>query len=122
MVSRNMVEPEHKTGHMILKIVIDEQTYPVSVPDDIVMDGEDFFQRIDKDMDRGWQMSRDWVDCPDQQQRCQIVGDRILTALHNDNERMVVLLSAYILARVPGVQGIRIDTNGEMLESELLTE
>ena len=122
MVKRSMVEPEHKTGNMILNIVIDEQTYPVSVPDDIVMDGEDFFQRIDKDMDRGWQMSRDWVDCPDQQQRCQIVGDRILTALHNDNERMVVLLSAYILARVPGVQGIRIDTNGEMLESELLTE
>jgi hypothetical protein len=30
-------------------------------------------------------------------------------------------LSAYILARVPGAQGIRIDTNGEMLESELIT-
>jgi hypothetical protein len=46
----------------------------------------------------------------------------MLTAMHNNNERMMVLLSAYILARVPGVQGIRIDTNGEMLESELITD
>ena len=107
---------------MILKVVIDDQTYPVRVPEDIVRDGEDFFSTIDKDMDKGWQMSRDWVDNPDQLQRCQIIGDRMLTAMHNNNERMMVLLSAYILARVPGVQGIRIDTNGEMLESELITD
>jgi hypothetical protein len=42
--------------------------------------------------------------------------------MHNNNEKMMVLLSAYILARVPGVQGIRIDTNGEMLESELVLD
>ena len=107
---------------MILKVVIDEQTYPIRVPEDIVRDGEDFFSRIDKDMDMGWQMSRDWVDSPDQLQRCQIIEDKMLTAMHNNNERMMVLLSAYILARVPGVQGIRIDTNGEMLESELITD
>ena len=106
---------------MILKVVIDEQTYPIRVPDDIMRDGEDFFSRIDKDMDKGWQMSRDWVDSPDQLQRCQIIGDRMLTAMHNNNEKMMVLLSAYILARVPGALGIRIDTNGEMLESELIT-
>lgn len=107
---------------MILKVVIDDQTYPIRVPEDIVRDGEEFFSRIDADMDQGWQMSRDWVDRPDQLQRCQIVGDKMLTAMHNNNERLMVLLSAYILARVPGVQGIRIDTNGEMLESELITE
>jgi hypothetical protein len=107
---------------MILKVMIDEQTYPIKIPDDIVRDGEEFFRSIDNDMDKGWQMSRDWVDCPDQLQRCQIVGDKMLTAMHNNNERMMVLLSAYILARVPGVHGIRIDTNGEMQESELITE
>ena len=93
--------PEHKAVRMILKVVIDDQTYPVRVPEDIVREGEEFFSRIDEDMDKGWQMSRDWVDNPDQ---------------------LMVLLSAYILARVPGVQGIRIDTNGEMLESELFMD
>jgi len=105
---------------MILKVVIEEQIYPITVPDKMIREGEDFFRKIDKDMDKGWQMSRDWVQEPDQLQRCQIVGDKMLTAIHNSNEKMMVLLSAYILARVPGVEGIRIDTNGEMLESELI--
>jgi hypothetical protein len=73
-------------------------------------------------MDKGWQMSRDWVDKPDQLQRCQIIGDKLLTAMHNDNKQMMALLSAYILARVPGVSAIRIDTNGEMLETELVID
>jgi hypothetical protein len=107
---------------MILKVVVAEQIYPITVPDNILFEAEDFFAKLDSDMDRGWQMSRDWVDHPDQVQRCQIVGDRMLTAMHNSNEKMLVLLAAYILARVPGVQGIRIDTNGEMLESELIMD
>ena len=105
---------------MILNVVVEDQIYPVTVPEAIVAEGEEFFSKIDRDMDKGWQMSRDWVDLPNQEQRCQIVGDKMLTAIHNSNEKMMVLLSAYILARVPGVEGIRIDTNGEMLESELI--
>ena len=105
---------------MILKVVIEEQIYPITVPDEVIREGGDFFGKIDRDMDSGWQMSRDWVQEPNQLQRCQIVGDKMLTAMHNNNENMMVLLSAYILARVPGVEGIRIDTNGEMLESELI--
>ena len=107
---------------MILKIVVEEQVYPITVPDDIVTEAEDFFSRLDRDMDKGWQMSRDWVDNPDQVQRCQIMGDKLLTAMHNDNKQMMVLLCGYILARMPGVTAIRIDTNGEMLETELVME
>jgi hypothetical protein len=105
---------------MILKVVVAEQVYPITVPDHLLADAEEFFSKIDRDMDRGWQMSRDWVDCPSQEQRCQIIGDRMLTAMHENNENYMVLLSAYILARVPGVVGIRIDTNGEMQETELV--
>jgi len=105
---------------MILKLVIQEQVYPVTVPDDIVTEAEDFFSKLDSDMDKGWQMSRDWVDRPDPVQRCQIIGDKLLTAMHNDNKQMMVLLSAYILSRMPGISAIRIDTNGEMLETELV--
>jgi len=105
---------------MILKVVVEDQVYPVTVPDSIVSDAEDFFSKLDSDMDRGWQMSRDWVDSPSLEQRCQIVGDKMLTAMHNDNERLMVLLAAYVLNRVPGVTAIRIDTNGEMLETELV--
>jgi hypothetical protein len=106
---------------MILNVVVEEQVYPVNVPDSLIHEAGDFFAKMDVDMDRGWQMSRDWVDNPTLEQRCQIVGDKMLTAMHQDNKKMMLLLSAYILARVPGVTGIRIDTNGEMLETELVT-
>jgi hypothetical protein len=106
---------------MILKVVVEDQVYPVTVPDEIVRDGEDFFGKLDRDMDKGWQMSRDWVDNPDLEQRCQIVGDKMLTAMHNNDQRLMLLLSAYVLNRVPNVTAIRIDTNGEMLETELVT-
>jgi hypothetical protein len=106
---------------MILKVVVEDQVYPVTVPDDIVSNAEDFFSKLDRDMDKGWQMSRDWVDNPNMEQRCQIIGDKMLTAMHNDNEQLMVLLSAYVLNRVPNISAIRIDTNGEMLETELVT-
>ena len=105
---------------MILKVVIEDQIYPITVPEEIISDAGDFFNKIDRDMDNGWQMSRDWIDHPNQEQRCQIVGDKMLTAMHNDNKEMMVLLSAYVLARVPGIMSLRIDTNGEMLETELV--
>ena len=107
---------------MILKVVIDDQVYPIKVPERIINEADDFFRKIDKDMDNGWQMSRDWVENPNQEQRCQIVGDKMLTAMHNDNEPLMVLLSAYVLARVPGATGLHIDTNGEMLETELVVD
>ena len=105
---------------MILKVVIENKTYPVKVPEQIIAEAGDFFDKLDSDMDKGWQMSRDWVDLPNQEQRCQIVGDKMLTAMHNDNQHLLVLLSAYVLARVPTASELRIDTNGEMLETELI--
>ena len=105
---------------MILKIVVDDQIYPITVPAEVISDASEFFDKIDKDMDNGWQMSRDWVQNPNQEQRCQIVGDKMLTAMHNDNQQLMVLLSAYVLARVPTANELRIDTNGEMLETELI--
>ena len=35
---------------MILKVVVEDQVYPVTVPDSIVTDAEDFFTRLDSDM------------------------------------------------------------------------
>ena len=103
---------------MILKVVVNDQIYPITVPEEIISEAGDFFNRIDKDMDKGWQMSRDWVDMPNQEQRCQIVGDKMLTAMHNDNKRLMILLSAYVLARVPGATSLRIDTNGAVLDNQ----
>ena len=47
---------------MILKVIVDERTIPIEVPDYMLAEAADFFARIDADMDAGWQMSRQWVE------------------------------------------------------------
>jgi len=102
---------------MILNISIEDQNYPIDVPDHIVSDAGEFFDKLDKDMSRGWQMSRSWVDNPDVEQRCQIIADRILGAFEQENKKSLIMLSAYILAKLPGVKTAFISTNGEMQET-----
>ena len=102
---------------MILNIRIEDQDYPIEVPDQIVSEGGDYFQHLDQDMDKGWQMSRRWVDSPDQEQRCQIVADRILGAIEHENSKSLMMLSAYILAKMPAIKRLDISTNGEMQET-----
>lgn len=101
---------------MILKVFLEDQVYPVEVPDYIVNEAGDFFGMLDSDMDRGWQMSHIWVQQPDIMQRCQIVADRLLTALQNDDQKTGVMMSAYILNRLPGSDEIHLSVSGDMNE------
>ena len=105
---------------MILKVYIGEQTFPVKVPRYVIDEGDEFFGMIDRDLDNGYQMSREWVQNPDIIDRCQIVADRLLTALHNENEKSSVMMAGYIMARMPGVVGVRMDTQGNMREHEFI--
>ena len=99
---------------MILKIIIDDEEQDIHVPDDIVEKASDYFDMIDKDLDQGYQMSRTWVEKPDLFQRCQIVGDRILTALETENKETGTLMAAYILARVPSAYALHLNQEGDM--------
>ena len=102
---------------MILKIIIDEKTIPIEVPDYMLVEAEEFFNKMDTDMDSGWQMSRSWVDQPDNVQRCQIAADRILTSVHTENEKMATLMAAYILKKLPNIASVDIDTEGDMTQT-----
>ena len=101
---------------MILKVFLEDQTYPIKVPDYIVSDAEDFFSFLDSDMDKGWQMSQFWVENPDIYQRCQITADKLLTALNNDDQKTGVMMSAYILNRIPGTTELHLSISGDMNE------
>lgn len=103
---------------MILKVLIEDQSYALPVPEEMVYDAEEFFDRLDSDMSKGWQMSREWVQSPDTQQRCQIVADRLLTALEAERRPLAALYGAYIVSRMPGVTTVRIDHTGDMQGTE----
>ncbi len=49
---------------MILKLTIDDQTYNIDVPEQMLKEAEEFYAKMDVDMDKGWQMSRFWVEKP----------------------------------------------------------
>ena len=106
---------------MILKVTIDEKTFPLELDDEMVRDAREAFRKMDADMDRGWQMSRTWVEHPDDLQRCQIAADRMLTAIQQEKTATVGLMAAYIVNRMPGVQAVDIDTSGDMTRTEVVT-
>ena len=105
---------------MKLNIIVDGRTNAFDVPDNLLTEATEFFEKMDADMDKGWQMSRDWVDCPDAEQRCQIAADKILTAIENDNEKLLMMMAAYILRTMPGVTGVNIDVTGDMNETDII--
>jgi hypothetical protein len=107
---------------MKLNIIVDGRTNAFNVPDELLVEAKDFFIKLDEDMDRGWQMSRDWVENPDSEQRCQIAADKILTAIETENEKMLMLMAAYILHTMPGVKSINIDITGDMNETDIIME
>lgn len=102
---------------MILKVIVDERTIPIEVPDYMLAEAGDFFAKMDADMDSGWQMSRTWVDEPNDLQRCQIAADKILTAMHTENEKMATLMAAYILKKMPNASTVDVDSEGDMTQT-----
>ena len=102
---------------MILNIVLEERSIAITVADEMLRDAQDFYAKMDRDMDQGWQMSRDWVDHPSLIERCQIAADKLHTALNTRNETLVMLMAGYILSRLPNVRSVTINTDGEMQET-----
>lgn len=99
---------------MLLKAIIDDQIYELNVPDALISQGQPFFDKLDQDMDAGWQMSREWVEQPDRLQRCQIVADKLLTALESENQKLGLMMAGYLIARLPGVESVELDVQGEI--------
>lgn len=107
---------------MALKVLLDGNIYSISIAKDVIEQGESFFLKMDQDMDKGWMMSRDWIENPSQIQRCQIAADRIADSLHAENETLTHLMAGYILTRMSDVREIHINTDGDMMETQFITD
>ncbi|MCP5430299.1 MAG: hypothetical protein H6962_08920 [Chromatiaceae bacterium] len=98
---------------MILNVVIDDQLLELNVPEAFISQAQDFFAKMDSDMDRGWQVNREWVERPDQMLRAQIAANKLLTALENQDHNLGRLMAGYILSRVPEVVTVELNPAGE---------
>jgi hypothetical protein len=113
----------HEKGRtMILKAVIDDLEYSLNVPEAVLSQGEEFFAKMDADMDKGWQMSREWVRSPNRAERCQIVANKLLSALEKENEKLGMLMAGYILSRMPEIHTVEIDIAGEIQNTQLIAD
>jgi hypothetical protein len=107
---------------MVFYVVIDDKVHSLDVPQEMVEEGEEFFRTMDRDMDKGWQMSREWIDNPDQMARCQIAADRLLSAMASGNTTLAQLMAAYMITRVPGIAAVDVDTSGEMHNTQVIMQ
>ena len=70
-----------------LTIILGENEYPLKIKETIVSEAGPFFEKMDSDMNKGWQMSKSWVESPNQFQKCQIVADRLFTSIHLNKKK-----------------------------------
>ncbi|MCP5312877.1 MAG: hypothetical protein H6955_04940 [Chromatiaceae bacterium] len=104
---------------MILKVVIDDQLLELNVPETFIAQAQDFFAKMDADMDRGWQVNREWVERPDQLLRAQIAANKLLTALDNEDHKLGRLMAGYIVARLPQVDHVELKPAGEIRDHQI---
>jgi hypothetical protein len=103
---------------MQLNLIIDDWSMDLEIPDDYLETMSDSFDRMDEDMDRGWQMGQKWVKNPDPRQRCQLVASKLLTALETHNEGLALMMGGYIVSRMKGIRQVIIDNTGEPEETQ----
>jgi hypothetical protein len=100
-----------------LNVILGENEYPLKIKEKIVTEAQSFFTQMDSDMDKGWQMSKSWVENPSQFQRCQIAADRLFTSIHLNKKETAIMMAAYIINQMPEVKVIDIDISGNMEET-----
>ena len=105
---------------MILEVMVEGVSRKIDVPDEMLDEGEDFFRKMDLDMDQGYQMHREWVENPSREDRVRIVADRMLGAMESGKKTMAQLMAGYILTRMPGIVGVDVDTGGGMQHTEII--
>ncbi len=105
---------------MILNVVIDGQSMRLKIQEEMLTQARDFFQKMDADMDKGWQMSFTWVDNPNPVQRCQIAADKLYGAHETENQNLMMMMAGYILYKLPGITEVYVSTNGDMNETEVV--
>ncbi len=105
---------------MILDVYVEETLVKVEIPAEVLTQGNEFFDLMDRDMDKGWRMGPQYVEHPDTTQRAQIAAWKMLTAIDTENRKLLALLAGYIVTRIPTTSAVRIVTDGDLSNIEIV--
>lgn len=106
---------------MILHINIDQDSFELEVPPQLLEEARPIFADMDREFDRGQQMGRYWIDKPDDFQRCQVVADKLVSAFYRHDKRNIYIMSSYILHKIPGAREVNVNTEMEMQDIEIVS-
>lgn len=104
---------------MILKAIVDEQLFELNLPASFMEKAQEFFEKMDTDLDKGWQVDREWYDDVSPLMRTQIVADKLLTALENEDDKLGRMMAGYIIFKNPGIDSIELSTQGETRDHQV---
>jgi hypothetical protein len=93
---------------MILNLQIEGEACPLEVSEEFCHENRPFFDKMDQDMDQGWQMSQRWVESPSPDERAAIVGDRLVQALKSGNGHLLTLMAGYLADRYPTAERLEL--------------
>ena len=79
-----------------------------------------YVQRMDDDMDKGISLNGEQVRSPNQMQRTQFVIGRLLDALSINDSRAIAMLCRYLAHRVPNLDAIRVEEDGDEYSVDLV--
>lgn len=105
---------------MKLDVYIGNSLHTIEIPQQVREHGAEFFTRMDRDMDGGWKVGPSFIENPDDTVRAQVAADKLLAAIENENQAMSALMAGYIVAKLPGVEAVNINLDGEPLETEFI--
>lgn len=80
----------------------------------------EFLIKMDQDMDAGIQLGEEFVSTPNQSQRVSYVAMQLLNAWQHHNQAMLDAMSAWLTSRVPELQKILAEHDGETTSFELV--
>lgn len=82
----------------------------------------EFLDIMDIDMDQGIKLDGKVINSPNNQQRSHYVALELIHAMKSNNQRMITALCAYLASRLPTLQQIRANEEGEAISLELVFE
>ena len=104
---------------MILNLNIDQESFEIEIKPELVKELLPVIAEMDKEYLKGIQMGRYWVEKPSDEERCQLVADKISGAFHREDKRTLYTMSAYIVFKFPEVKSITVSSEHEMQDIDI---
>jgi hypothetical protein len=79
-----------------------------------------FLDRMDGDMDQGFELAGQWYEEPDQTARAKFVAMHLVQALVRDDDSTVAATCAYLATRLPQLKQVKAIEQGEEFYLDLI--